>query len=66
MVRDEETLTLLLDTLARFVRERLVPAEAEVAGTDSIPEEIVAEMRRLGLFGLTIAKAAPPASAQQA
>ena len=54
MIRDEETLTLLLDTIARFVRERLVPAEAEVARTDRIPEEIVAEMRRLGLFGLTI------------
>lgn len=28
MIRDQETLNPLLDTVARFVRERLVPAEA--------------------------------------
>jgi acyl-CoA dehydrogenase len=38
----------------RFVRERLVPAEEEVAQTDVIPEDIVADMKALGLFGLTI------------
>jgi acyl-CoA dehydrogenase len=38
----------------RFVRERLVPAENEVADTDEIPATIVQEMRDLGLFGLTI------------
>jgi acyl-CoA dehydrogenase len=54
MIRDQETLTLLTDTLARFVRERLVPAEQEVAETDTIPPEIVAEMRELGLFGLSV------------
>ncbi|NMG17596.1 acyl-CoA dehydrogenase family protein [Aromatoleum bremense] len=54
MIRDQETLTLLLDTLSRFVRERLVPAENLVAETDEIPPDIVAEMRDLGLFGLCI------------
>ncbi|MBK8184557.1 MAG: acyl-CoA dehydrogenase family protein [Candidatus Competibacteraceae bacterium] len=54
MIRDQETLNLLLDSVARFVRERLVPREAEVAETDQIPPEIVAEMRELGLFGLSI------------
>lgn len=54
MIRDQETLTLLLDTLSRFVRERLVPAEDHVAETDEIPADIVAEMRELGLFGLCI------------
>lgn len=54
MIRDQETLTLLLDTLSRFVRERLVPAENHVAETDEIPADIVAEMRDLGLFGLSI------------
>lgn len=54
MIRDQETLTLLLDTLSRFVRERLVPAENLVAETDEIPAELVAEMRELGLFGLCI------------
>ena len=54
MIRDQETLSLLLDTLSRFVRERLIPAENTVAETDEIPADIVAEMRELGLFGLCI------------
>ena len=54
MIRDQETLNILLDSLARFVRERLKPAEEHVADTDAIPEELVQEMRDLGLFGLSI------------
>lgn len=54
MIRDQETLSLLLDTLSRFVRERLIPAENVVAETDEIPADIVNEMRELGLFGLCI------------
>ncbi|AXF00634.1 acyl-CoA dehydrogenase family protein [Paraburkholderia hospita] len=54
MIRDQETLSILLDSLSRFVRERLVPAENEVAETDEIPAGIVGEMRELGLFGLSI------------
>ncbi len=57
MALDPETLRQFLDTVARFVRERLVPAEAEVAETDAIPPAIVDEMRRLGLFGMTIPEA---------
>lgn len=54
MIRDQETLNILLDTIARFVRERLVPQEAQVAEADRIPDDIVAEMKQLGLFGLSI------------
>ena len=54
MIRDQETLTALLDSVRRFVRERLVPAEDEVAENDKIPETLVNEMKQLGLFGLTI------------
>ena len=54
MIRDPEILEALLDSVRRFVRERLVPAENEVAETDEIPETIVQEMRELGLFGMTI------------
>ena len=54
MIRDPETLEALLDSVRRFVRERLVPAEETVAETDEIPEQIVQEMRELGLFGMTI------------
>lgn len=54
MTLDSETLDQLLATVRRFVRERLVPNEQRVADTDAIPEDIVAEMRTLGLFGLSI------------
>ncbi|MBS0348229.1 MAG: acyl-CoA dehydrogenase family protein [Proteobacteria bacterium] len=54
MIRDQETLNLLLDTISRFVRERLIPHEAIVADTDRIPDELIQEMRELGLFGLSI------------
>jgi acyl-CoA dehydrogenase len=54
MIRDQETLNQLIDMLARFVRERLVPNEERIAEEDRIPTEIVTEMRELGLFGLSI------------
>lgn len=54
MIRDPETFEALLDSVRRFVRERLVPAESEVAETDQIPAAIVLAMRDMGLFGLTI------------
>lgn len=54
MIRDQDTLDSLLETVARFVRGRLVPIEVEVAERDAIPDGIVEEMKSLGLFGLTI------------
>jgi len=54
MIRDRSSHRLLLDTVERFVRERLIPAEDEVAANDAIPDEIVATMREIGLFGLTV------------
>ena len=54
MALDQTTLDALLDTVRKFVRERLVPLEAQIAREDHIPERIVAEMRELGLFGMTI------------
>jgi len=54
MIRDPEILTALLDTVRRFVRERLVPAEEAVAESDQIPADIVRDMKAMGLFGLTI------------
>jgi len=54
MIRDAETHQILLNTIARFVRERLVPAEEEVAETDQIPKAILEEMKAVGLFGLTV------------
>jgi len=54
MIRDPDTLAAFLDSVRRFVKERLVPAENTVAETDEIPEDIVADMKSMGLFGLTI------------
>jgi acyl-CoA dehydrogenase len=56
VIRDPETLRLLLDNIARFVRERLVPSENLLAENDAMPDDIAREMRELGLFGLTIAE----------
>ena len=54
MIRDEATLDQFLDTVSRFVRERLVPIEAQVADDDQIPDGIVEAMRDMGLFGMTL------------
>jgi acyl-CoA dehydrogenase len=54
MIRDQETLNQLLATVSRFVRERLVPNEERIADEDRIPDDIVQEMRELGLFGMSI------------
>ncbi|NML94095.1 acyl-CoA dehydrogenase family protein [Novosphingobium olei] len=42
------------EQLKRYVRERLIPAEAQVIAEDKIPDDILAEMREMGLFGLTM------------
>ncbi len=54
MALDTETFAQLRDTVRRFVRERLVPHEATVDETNEIPAELLAEMRDIGLYGLTI------------
>ncbi|SIT22331.1 acyl-CoA dehydrogenase family protein [Achromobacter sp. MFA1 R4] len=54
MALDTETLNLLIDAVRRFVHERLIPAEDELAASGQVPPDIVNEMRDLGLFGLSI------------
>lgn len=54
MAVDSETLGQLVESVARFVNERLVPLEDQVAREDAVPPEIVSEMGALGLFGLSI------------
>ncbi|EZP52537.1 MULTISPECIES: acyl-CoA dehydrogenase family protein [Sphingomonas] len=56
MALDPETFDALIDTVRRFVAERLRPLEAEVEAADAIPDAVVAEMREMGLFGLSIAE----------
>jgi acyl-CoA dehydrogenase len=54
MAVDQETLNQLLETVSRFVRERLVPLEDKVAEDDAVPDEIREELRELGLFGYAL------------
>ncbi|MCH7817587.1 MAG: acyl-CoA dehydrogenase family protein [Proteobacteria bacterium] len=54
MIRDQETLQQLIDVVERFVRERLIPAENQLAEEGKLPDDILQEMKALGLFGLTI------------
>ncbi|NWG53385.1 MAG: acyl-CoA dehydrogenase family protein [Hydrogenophilaceae bacterium] len=54
MAYDAETRAQLLDTVRRFVSEKLRPIEAEVAENDAVPEWALKEMRELGLYGLSI------------
>ncbi|AIT81464.1 acyl-CoA dehydrogenase family protein [Novosphingobium pentaromativorans] len=51
---DTETFAMLRETVRRFVDERLIPNEDRVEEEDAVPDEIIAEMRDLGLFGLTV------------
>jgi acyl-CoA dehydrogenase len=54
MALDAETFDALIDTVRRFVSERLRPLEAQVETDDAIPEDIIREMREMGLYGLSI------------
>jgi acyl-CoA dehydrogenase len=51
---DTETFGLLKDQLARYVEERLIPAEDAVEEADDIPPDIVSEFKAMGLFGLSV------------
>ncbi len=54
MALDTESFDLLLPTLQRFIRERLVPAENHLEEHDEVPADIVEDMKAMGLFGLSI------------
>src|SRR3990167_2099156 len=51
---DEESFEQFIDQLDRYVRERLIPAEREMIAQDRVPDDILAEMKQMGLFGLSI------------
>ena len=54
MIRDKEVLDHIVQTIRQFVNNQLIPKEDWVAENDRLPEEIISQMRELGLFGLTI------------
>ena len=51
---DADVFEAFIDQLQRYVRERLIPAEPAIEASDYIPDDILAEMREMGLFGITI------------
>ena len=54
MALDAQTLKDFTESVRRFVRERLIPVEAKIAAEDQIPEDVIEDMRKLGLFGMTL------------
>lgn len=56
MALDPETFDALIDMVRRFVSERLRPLESQVEADDAIPAAVIAEMREMGLYGLSIAE----------
>jgi acyl-CoA dehydrogenase len=54
MALDRESFDLLLASVQRFIRERLVPAENTVEELDDVPADIIEDMKTMGLFGLSI------------
>jgi acyl-CoA dehydrogenase len=54
MALDPESLEQLTSSVRRFVRERLVPLEDEIAEKDQIPDSVIKGMAELGLFGLSV------------
>jgi acyl-CoA dehydrogenase len=54
MALDAETREQLIDTVRRFVAERLRPLEAKVSEDDAIAQDVLDEMKALGLYGLSI------------
>ena len=47
MPLEQTTLNQLIDTVSRFVNERLIPLEEQVANEDLIPDNIINEMKEL-------------------
>ena len=54
MTMDSDTFQNLLTSVRKYVNERLIPLEKEVAENDEVPEDIKHEMAEMGLFGLTV------------
>ena len=50
---EEDVFAQLVRAVDRFAKERLIPAERQVEEENEIPAEIVAEMKDMGLFGLS-------------
>jgi butyryl-CoA dehydrogenase len=54
---DESVRAEIIDTVRKFVQRDVIPVASDLEHADTFPEEIVATMRELGLFGITIPEA---------
>jgi butyryl-CoA dehydrogenase len=54
---DESVRAEIIDTVRKFVQREVIPVASELEHNDTFPDEIVAKMRELGLFGITIPEA---------
>jgi alkylation response protein AidB-like acyl-CoA dehydrogenase len=51
---DESVRAEIIETVRKFVQREVIPVASDLEHTDTFPDEIVAKMRSLGLFGITI------------
>ena len=51
---DADIYDAFIEQLQRYVRERLIPAEDQLEELGRVPDDILAEMRDMGLFGVTM------------
>src|SRR6476646_9525710 len=51
---DPENRREMIETVRRYVAREVIPVATEMEHADAYPEKIVADMRELGLFGVTI------------
>ncbi len=51
---DADIYDAFIEQLQRYVRERLIPAEDQLEELGHVPDDILAEMREMGLFGVTM------------
>ena len=56
MSLDIQSYNMFLSTIEKFVQKVLIPRESEVIKNNKIPEDIVNEMKKLGIFGISIPK----------
>ncbi|KCZ55094.1 acyl-CoA dehydrogenase [Hyphomonas beringensis] len=54
MAFDAEIRAALIEQVRRFVTEKCVPIEAKVGDEDEVPQDVVDEMKNLGLFGIAV------------
>ena len=54
---DDDVRSEIIETVRRFVANEVIPVASDMEHEDRFPSEIVEQMRKLGLFGVTIPEA---------